>query len=803
MKIFPEQGPDKLGFGTICQALEDLCLGVEGKELARTLHPRHDAAWLTLRLRQTAEMKEVIDSGDALPAQSIPSVSHILTRAEVAGNYIDEDDAYRFLRWLQMLRRLKGYFENRAEKYPALAALLTGYRFDTALVEVIEKIIGADGRMLSTASKELNNLRRAIADKGAALRQTMERLLRQARDAGYTADRELTIRNERLVIPVNADHKGRMAGVVHDVSQTGQTVFIEPLEVLALNNELRELRIRERQEMIRILTALTDQIRPGVVAYRGFVHFVAQVDLVMAAAQLAVRLRASLPKIHARGAGISVLQARHPLLVLQRGWDHVVPLNLKLSADKRVLVISGPNAGGKSVALKTVGLLQLMVQSGLLVPAGPDSEFGLFGQLFVDIGDDQSIQNDLSTYSSHLAHMRDMLQELDDKSLFLIDEFGTGTDPQLGGPIAEALLEDFLQRNAYGVVTTHYSNLKDFATRHAHTANAAMQFDVATLRPTYVLEAGHPGSSYAFELAQRAGIPAQVLNAARQKMGSSRADVDGLLVNLQQQQALLEQQQENIRKRENELADLLAKAKARERDSQNLRRQVLEQAQETAAHLLADANARIEHTIREIREQQAEKEATRTLRKQLDAEVRNLILNPESADPDAQAPAPTEQQNEPAYEDRTDEPIAVGDWVRLAEGDARGQVVEVQEGRLVVAFGELRSRVRTADVIKVAPVTAAAPYRAFTDPRQTAAGATVLDVRGQRVEPALQELDRFIDQALLAGLGMVTILHGKGSGALRAAIRQHLQTNYQGRIAKLEDAAPNAGGSGQTLVYMR
>lgn len=801
MRVFPEQGADKLGFDTILQTLHDLCLSVEGKALALTLRPRHDAAWITLRLRQTAEMKEIIDTGDALPTQSIPSVSHILARAEVVGNYIDEEDAYRFLRWLQMLRRLKGYFENRAEKYQALAELIKGYRFETSLVEVIEKIIGADARMLSTASKELNNLRRAIADKSSALRQTMERLLRQARDAGYTADRELTIRNERLVIPVNADHKGRMAGVVHDVSQTGQTVFIEPIEVLALNNELRELRIRERQEMIRILTALTDQIRPGVVAYRGFVHFVAQVDLIMAAAQLAVRLRAAQPKIHAHNNGLKVLQARHPLLVLQRGGEQVVPLSLTLVPDKRVLVISGPNAGGKSVALKTVGLLQIMVQSGLLVPASPDAEFGLFQKIFVDIGDDQSIQNDLSTYSSHLAHMRQMLEELDERSLFLIDEFGTGTDPQLGGPIAEALLENFLQRNAYGVITTHYSNLKDFATRHVRTANAAMQFDVATLRPTYVLEMGHPGSSYAFELAQRAGIPPDVLGAARHKMGSSRADVDGLLVNLQQQQATLEQQQELLRKRENELNDLLAKTKARERDSQNLRRQVLEQAQQTAAQLLADANARIEHTIREIREQQAQKEATRALRKQLDSEVRNLILYPETANPDA-SPAEITTDTEPTFEDRADEPIAVGDWIRLTVGEARGQVVEVQDGRLMVAFGELRSRIRTSDVVKVAPVAAAPTYRSVTDPRQTAASITVLDVRGQRVEPALQALDKFIDQALLAGLGTVTILHGKGSGALRAAIRQHLQANYYGRITKLEDAAPNAGGDGQTLVYM-
>ncbi len=798
LRVLPEEGIEKLGFGQIRQALAALCISTEGRELAETLLPQTDAEFIQRRLAQTAELKQIIESADALPMTSIPSIGSVLARAEIEGNYIDEEDAYRFLRWLVTLRKLRSYFANRAEKYPALHLLTSGLQFSTELVEVIEKIIGSDGRMLNTASRELANIRRSITDKGTQLRQSMERLLRSARESGYTVERELTIRNERLVLPISADHKGKMNGVVHDVSQSGQTIFIEPLETLTINNELRELRIRERNEVIRILTVLTAQIRPNVLVYRKLAAFAAEVDLLMAQGQLAVKLNAYRPSVHGSRLTLHLHIARHPLLVLQRGQGKVVPLNVSLGTEKHVMMISGPNAGGKSVAMKTVGLLQLMFQAGLLIPASADSELGIFTHVFVDIGDDQNLQNDLSTYSSHLAHMQVMLTQLNRQSLFLIDEFGTGTDPQMGGPIAEALLEAFLKSGAMGVVTTHYSNLKDFAQRHAGMANAAMQFDLASLRPTYVLEVGTPGSSYAFELAERAGILPEVIKAAREKMGAERADVDELLVELQSRQSALEKLQDTLKRRENELNDLVERQKRQLRENEAQRKLILSEAQETAAELIRQANARIEQTIREIREQQAEREATRQLRRNLEYDVANDFAN------QPELPIAEESQEaEIAYQDVADEPVVAGDWVRLIESETRGQVVERSERDLVVAFGELRTRVRPAEVVKIAPVSEPRRSTKLLEVRRNAEAMQQVDLRGMRVEAALVELDRFIDQALLAGLGQVAVIHGRGSGALRGAVRQHLSSQYGSRIAKQTDGDAEQGGDGQTIVYFK
>lgn len=797
IELYPENLAEKIGFNAVVQRAAGYCVGERGKETILALLPSVSLDHVLTQLERVKETTEILVGDEPLPFQRLPYVEPLFARAAIENYYLLEEDFFALSKWLATVKAMYGYFHARRSKYPALAELIAGPKFDVRFAEEIDKIIGQEGKMLSHASPELSRLRESITEKSAELRKVMQQILRNARSEGMTDARELTVRNDRLVLPINADSKNKIKGFVHDVSASGQTVYLEPVQALAFNNEIRELKLRERNEILKILTELTDKLRPHLAEYRRYSDFLTAVDVLRAKAKLGLELGANVPVVRADdGKGVVVLNienGRHPLLVLQKGKGAVTPLNLRLDSHARIVVVSGPNAGGKTVAMQTVGLLQLMVQSGLPVPVGDTTVFPVVERMFIDMGDDQSLQNDLSTYTSHLGHMRYMLERMNRRTLFLIDEFGAGTDPQLGGPIAEAILERFVQKRGFGVITTHYSNLKDFAQNHPNCGNAAMRFDLETLAPSYVLEQGVPGASYALEIAARAGIPTDVLAAAKEKIGIVRADVEQLLATLRhKQQALdghkidLENRIRQLEKREKAIADAEIVRKQADKEAELKRAKSIKDAKEEAARMLQQANARIEATIRKIREAKADKEQTRKLRKDLEQELAVVSTNSPS----------------PPFDDRPEESFEPGDAVRLPDGFTVGTVLEVRDKVAVVAVGDLKTTAKRSELVKTvkreknesSKTVASTLDKAFSTPKE-------LDLRGKRVEEALPEVTRFLDEAVVAGLPRVYLLHGKGTGILKSALWRFVKETYP-QVKKLHHPPDSDGGGGVTVCVL-
>jgi DNA mismatch repair protein MutS2 len=795
MRVYPESAYDKLGYTTVLKAAARYCLTDEGRDFLVELKPLTHEGKIVSRLRQTAEFRDLLLYDQALPISYLPSMRMALRKAEIPGNYLTEEEFHKLHQWLGTVRKLVDYLEQRKEKYPELAGLLRLNSFDTRFSTEIEKMLSPEGHLVSHASPELVKLRKAIAEKQAELRTRMERLMRAVRQNGWTDQHDLTLRNERLVIPVSADFKGRVDGLIHDVSGSGQTLFIEPLEAVPLNNAVRELRLRERNEIIRILTELTDKLRPCLPDFVVYLKFLMYIDVIRAKAKLAIDLNCGdLPELDARCKRMRLVEARNPQLYLQKGREAVVPLNLTLSSEHRIVLVSGPNAGGKSVALKTAGLCQLLVQAGFLVPASVDSCFPIFRRLYLDLGDDQSIQNDLSTYTSHLRHMNEFLGGLNSFSFCLIDEFGSGTDPMLGGPMAEALLEKFVASRCLGLITTHYSNLKDFGAAHPNVQNAAMLFDLGQLKPTFQLRQGVPGSSYAFEIAERAGIPPEVIAQAKSKVGEARTGIETLLKDLKRKEEELDRTRRELDKKQREAEAIVEKNRKAQQELEIKRKKLAKELKEATAYLIHEGNKKIEHAVRQIREAEAEKERVKQVREELKKELRSAeVTVPDEPDPEVLP-----------FEERPEEVIEVGDWVKLHDSDTVVQVVQLKGNSVTIALGDIQTQAKLRDVVKVRPRdtrTTAQPNRFGLAWTQLGTLPRELDVRGKRVEEVLPILDRFMDDVLLAGMPEVFILHGKGSGQLREAVRRHLNKHYT-QIKNLADAPENLGGSGITVVTL-
>lgn len=754
---FPSNFEQKLGFDIIRERLRKLCLSSLGRELVEKLGFSTDAGEIHQWLTETNELKQIIQFEDNFPAQDYYNMIPELLRIRIPGTFMETEQLSELKLSVTTIANLITFLTSREEKCPALYRKINNNfsSFFYGIAGQIERIIDEKSEVRDSASPELHRIRKEkISLLGNVERQILQHF-KKAKQNGWTPDdAEVTIRNGRLVIPMINTHKRRLTGFIHDESATGHTVYIEPAEIFETNNEIRELEYAERREIIRILMAFSSEIRPDTDnLIRGY-HLLGQIDFIRAKALFAIEINAQNPMHHpaadaaSQHPGFIWNKAIHPLLYLshQKQKKSVIPLDIALNPNQRILIISGPNAGGKSVCLKTTGLVQYMFQCGLLPSVREDSEFCIFHKIFIDIGDEQSIDNDLSTYSSKLLNLKFFLENIDEHTLFLIDEFGTGTDPSLGGAIAEAALEAMNAKKAMGVVTTHYSNLKLLAGREQGIINGAMLFDLKRLKPLYQLKTGHPGSSFALEIAQEIGFPEDVLKNAKSKTGKSQLDFDRELQTLEVEKQEITKQKDEVRVADDFLAELIEKYKKLNSDLESKKKEVLEKARLEARQVLENANKTIEKTIKEIRESQAEKSRTKEVRIEL-AAVKEKLDKQISAAQVVQPEAP--------------EPVVVG-----------SKQVQTRFSHYV---HELNAKLNNFSL--------------------------TLDIRGKRADEAVSLLQHYIDDAMMFSISEVQILHGKGNGVLRQITRDYLRSQKEVKSAR--DAKLEQGGAGITIVSFR
>ena len=837
--IYPKTFESKIGFDEIRSLLRERCLSPLGKEKVDEMEAGSDAGEINERLAQVREFRRLQEEADDFPMQYFFDVRQSVGRLRLEGTHLDEGELFDLKRSLDTICRIVDYL-NRGEgggegeksyPYPALRRLAGGVATFPRLVEAIDGILDKFGRIKDSASPQLAAIRRELARTEGGISRTLHGILRSAQSEGLV-DKDVTpaIRDGRLVIPVTQGLKRRIRGIVHDESASGKTVFIEPAEVVEANNRIRELEADERREIIRILTEFAARVRPHVRPILESYKLLAAIDFINAKAALARLINGIEPCVEPR-PHIDWIRAVHPLLALSLGKQGkaVVPLDITLTQEKRILIISGPNAGGKSVCLKTVGLVQYMLQCGLSVPIGERSRTGVFGNIFIDIGDEQSIDDDLSTYSSHLTNMKQMMRHADPATLLLVDEFGTGTEPQIGGAIAEAVLKQFCRRGAYGVITTHYQNLKHFADAHEGVANAAMLYDRHEMRPLFQLSIGRPGSSFAIEIARKIGLPEEVISDAADIVGSDYIQSDKYLQDIVRDKRYWESKRQAIHQREKSLEQTIARYENEVRELEQSRKDIIGKAKQQAEELLGQSNRMIEKTIKEIRESQAEKAETKKIREELEAFKAGVK---DTADDDELITRKMRQiqerkaRREKRKRDKENEkleikneqlkteneqsapPLAPGDTVRIKGLTAVGRIEATDGKTATVIFGGMRTKMR-ADRLERADAPKSEepkPYAAVSRQTREAIDSRKLafkqdiDVRGMRGDEALTAVTYFIDDALLVGMPRVRILHGTGSGILRQLIRQYLATVPA--VASFRDEHVQFGGAGITVVEL-
>jgi DNA mismatch repair protein MutS2 len=790
--LYPISFESKLGFGQIRELIASYCLSTLGRSQVddMTFIPLADEVLKLLRL--TGEMLEIISFEENYPAQDYFDLRQELARITTRGTYMEEETLSEFRLSLQTVKSLVDFIEERKEKYPGISVMAVetvtdpiAFSLPSAMVTSIDRILDERSRVRDNASPELSKIRKEKAYKLASVESRIHHDLKIARQSGWTPeDAEITIRNGRLVIPMLSAHKRKISGYVHDESATGQTVYIEPAAIFETNNEIRELEYSERREVIRILTAFTDSVRPDTGNLLSLYRFLGLMDFLRAKALFARETGGTLPKMAARAqsssakagkTGFSWHQAVHPNLFLhfKGSGKKVVPLDIDLGGDERLLVISGPNAGGKSVCLKTVGLVQYMFQCGLLPPVREDSEFMVFERIFIDIGDEQSIDNDLSTYTSKLLNLKFFLENANKDTLLLIDEFGSGTDPSQGGAMAEACLEILSRSGAFGVITTHYSNLKLLAGRIQGIANGAMLYDTRKLKPLYRLKKGVPGSSFAFEIAAGIGFPEEALDKARKLTGHSQLNFERQIQDLETVKEEVDKKSTELMVADEFLAELIGKYEKLTSELEKSKKEILEKARLEALQLLKEANSTIERTVKEIKEAQAEKERTKTAR----TEIRDLREKLETVKFTNEAEE-TGKSHPPAPENKPSAKKEQGRKEKQAGPKSRLQLDE-----------PLPARHRQ--------------YQSYIDDlqRKLYEFQLTLDIRGKRVDEAIAMLQKYIDDAILLSINEVRILHGKGNGVLRQVCRDYLRTVKDVKSLRFE--APESGGDGVTLVSFR
>ena len=833
--IYPQNFEQKIGFDQIRQLVKGKCLSTLGMERVDEMAFSDDYREIDRRLEQVMEFISILQGEDDFPSQYFFDVRPSLKRIRVEGLYMDESELFDLRRSLETIRDVVRFLrqtddeedEEAHSPYPALYELAGEVMVFPMLIARINDILDKFGKVKDNASPELLRIRRELAATTGSISRSLNSILRTAQAEGYVEkDVTPTMRDGRLVIPVAPGMKRKIRGIVHDESATGKTVFIEPAEVVEANNRIRELEGEERREIIRILTDFSSVVRPHVPALLQSYEFLAEVDFIRAKALWGMETGSGKPSLEERQE-VDWFDAVHPLLQisLAKHGKKVVPLDIELTREQRILLISGPNAGGKSVCLKTVGLLQYMLQCGMPVSMNERSHAGVFRHIFIDIGDEQSIEDDLSTYSSHLTNMKNMMKYCDGQSLILIDEFGGGTEPQIGGAIAEAVLKRFNQKGTFGVITTHYQNLKHFAEDHEGVVNGAMLYDRHEMRALFQLQIGNPGSSFAVEIARKIGLPEDVIADASEIVGSEYIQSDKYLQDIVRDKRYWETKRQNIRRREKQMEETIARYERELEELDRSRKEILKKAKEDAGRLLEESNARIENTIRTIKEAQAEKERTREVRQNL-ADFRRQVEEADKAAMEEKIACKMDrlrekqerrkerkerQGNEPSVQPVVKvKPIGAGDYVRIKGQTSVGQVMELNGKNAVVMFGLMKTNVKAdrlerADAPKQTNTMAKATFvSSETQDRMYEKKLNFkqdIDVRGMRGDEAVQAVTYFIDDAILVGVSRVRILHGTGSGILRTLIRQYLAT-VPG-VADFKDEHVQFGGTGITVVDLK
>jgi len=828
--IYPDKFEEKLNFARIREMLAGHCLSPLGQEWVGKMGFSLSFDKVRTLLEQTNEMLHIEDDGGELPVSYYIDVREPLRKIRVEGLFLDEEELFDLRRSLGTIRDLIRFIKSRDEsKFPRLHALAANVMVYPAIIDRIDAILNKQGKIKDNASPELLRVRKDIIAIQQNVSRRMAAILKKAKSEGLVeAEVSVSIRDGRAVIPVLSANKRRLPGIIHDESTTGKTTYIEPAEIVEMNNEIRELEYAERRELIRILTEISGFLRNYLEELLYSYEFLGIIDFIRAKAKFAERIEAIVPELYDEPS-CRWLEARHPLLYLHHKAQgrEIVPLTIEFAPEQRIVIISGPNAGGKSVCLQTVGLVQYMLQCGLPVPVKEGSRMGFFHNIFLDLGDEQSIENDLSTYSSHLTNMKFFVRNADGRSLILIDEFGTGTEPMIGGAIAESVLEQLNRQGVFGVVTTHYTNLKHFASQTDGLVNGAMQFDTDKLQPLFKLEVGSPGSSFAFEIARKIGLPEPILESAKNRLGEDHINFDKHLREIIRDKRYWERKRRQIHEQERRMTDVSERYETELQKLKSERKELLEKARQEAAALLANANKEIENTIKAIRESQAEKEKTKQARQVIE-NLRERLVKNELVDNTEQERLErkieaiknrksrkkdeAKQQGSPAkaqVAEDTSSVIGEGDIVRLEGQPVPGEVMEIRGENAMVAFGSLVSNVKLSRLTKISRREYKREVRKESSISSSLAERMRekklsfkpdIDIRGMRGEEAITRISAHMDEALMCGAGQVRILHGKGTGTLRQMVREYLNTLPF--VSRYEDEHVQFGGAGFTVVYL-
>jgi DNA mismatch repair protein MutS2 len=826
--IYPQHFEEKVGFVRIREMLRNKCLSPMGSEWVDAMHFQDDFETISRQLGEVSEFCRIIREVENFPSGHFYDLRSALQKIKIEGRFLEAEELFDLKRSLESVRAIVQFFKKQEEQvFPLLKKKTERVQIFPYIYGRIDAILNKFGKIRDNASPELAQIRKSILSLQSNMSKRLHAILKQAQKDGLVdEDASVSIRDGRAVIPISAGNKRKIKGIVYDESGTGKTSYVEPNEIVEMNNEIRELEYAERREIVRILTEFSNDIRPYLADLLYSYEFLGEIDFIRSKALLAVEFNAIQPELQKKPL-IQWQQAVHPLLqqALKRENRKIVPLNIHLDEKNHILLISGPNAGGKSVCLKTVGLLQYMLQCGLLIPVNEASKTGIFRQLFIDIGDEQSLENDLSTYSSHLMNMKHFVKNSNEKTLVLIDEFGTGTEPMLGGAIAEAILDELNRLRAFGVITTHYTNLKHFASSAEGIVNGAMLYDSQNMNPLFQLEIGKPGSSFAFEIARKIGLPEEILEKATEKVGKKHIDFDRSLRKINRDKRYWEIKREKIRKVEKILDNMATSYETELKETQKQRKEILKKAREEAEALLTGVNKRIENTILEIKQAQAEKEKTKLARKKL--EKLKIEVAENTSDNDERISAKLEKlrrREEKRNQKRTsdskkenskkklEKPIELkpGDKVRIIGQQTTGDLIELNDKNAVVAFGQLITTLPRKQVERLSNNEAKNAEKSvrsgtgtrllsnFSERRLTF--KPEIDIRGQRAEEAIPKIQEFIDEAIMFEVAELRILHGKGHGILKETIRNYLRSEPV--VKSFKDEHVDFGGAGITIVNL-